>query len=126
MKKELSFHEKLLKLTKQQKKKTNKHVFIAIPIVFVLMFAFMWAGKAETPKVKTYSDDVLSASFVGDIMMGRYVEKVTEQKGADSIFQYVEPIFRASDWCRHSWPMAIGRWCCIMRGSLGRAGRMRC
>lgn len=41
MKKELSFHEKLLKLTKQQKKKTNKHVFIAIPIVFVLMFAFM-------------------------------------------------------------------------------------
>ncbi|MGF9980409.1 capsular polyglutamate synthetase PgsA [Bacillus subtilis] len=98
MKKELSFHEKLLKLTKQQKKKTNKHVFIAIPIVFVLMFAFMWAGKAETPKVKTYSDDVLSASFVGDIMMGRYVEKVTEQKGADSIFQYVEPIFRASDY----------------------------
>ncbi|KAF1678040.1 MULTISPECIES: capsular polyglutamate synthetase PgsA [Bacillus] len=98
MKKELSFHEKLLKLTKQQKKKTNKHVFIAIPIVFVLMFTFMWAGKAEKPKVKTYADDVLSASFVGDIMMGRYVEKVTKQKGADSVFQYVEPIFKSSDY----------------------------
>lgn len=29
MKKQLSFQEKLLKLTKQQKKKTNLHVFIA-------------------------------------------------------------------------------------------------
>ncbi|ADP34085.1 capsular biosynthesis protein [Bacillus atrophaeus] len=98
MKKQLSFQEKLLKMTKQQKKKTNKHVFIALPIVFCLMFVFMWAGKAQTPSVKTYSDDLVSASFVGDIMMGRYVEKVTEQKGTKSLFQYVEPIFKASDY----------------------------
>lgn len=98
MKKQLSFQEKLLKLTKQQKKKTNLHVFIALPIVFCLMFVCILTGKAETPSVKRNADDLVSASFVGDIMMGRNVEKVTKHKGTESVFRYAKPFFESSDY----------------------------
>ncbi len=98
MKKQLSFQEKLLKLTKQQKKKTNLHVFIASLIVFCLMFVCILTGKAETPSVKRNADDLVSASFVGDIMMGRNVEKVTKHKGTESVFRYAKPFFEASDY----------------------------
>lgn len=47
-------------------------------IVFVFMFVFMWVGKVEMLKVKIYFDDVFLVLFVGDIMMGCYVERVME------------------------------------------------
>ncbi|MGR3208465.1 CapA family protein [Bacillus glycinifermentans] len=99
MKKQLNFQEKLLKLTKQEKKKTNKHVLIALPVIFCLMFVFTWIGSAKTPQqVAKQTDAKLTATFVGDIMMGRNVEKVTKLHGSESVFKHVKPYFDVSDY----------------------------
>ncbi|ASB87116.1 CapA family protein [Bacillus sonorensis] len=98
MKKQLNFQEKLLKLTKQEKKKTHKHVLIALPVIFCLMFVFTWFGSAKTPSQITKQKDAkLTATFVGDIMMGRNVEKVTKLHGPESVFKNVKPYFDVSD-----------------------------
>lgn len=99
MKKQLNFQEKLLKLTKQEKKKTNKHVLIALPVIFCLMFVFTWIGSAKTPQqVAKQTDAKLTGTFVGDIMMGRNVEKVTKLHGSESVFKHVKPYFDVSDY----------------------------
>jgi len=98
MKKQLNFQEKLLKLTKQEKKKTNKHVFIVLPAIFCLMFVFTWVGSAKTPSQMGKKEDAkLTATFMGDIMMGRNVEKVTNLHGSESVFKNVKPYFNVSD-----------------------------
>ncbi|MCY7768968.1 CapA family protein [Bacillus haynesii] len=98
MKKQLNFQEKLLKLTKQEKKKTNKHVFIVLPAILCLMFVFTWVGSAKTPSQMDKKEDTkLTATFMGDIMMGRNVEKVTNMHGSESVFKNVKPYFNVSD-----------------------------
>ncbi|KAA6450870.1 CapA family protein [Bacillus swezeyi] len=98
MKKQLNFQEKLLKLTKQEKKKTHKHVLIVLPAIFCLMFVFTWIGSAKTPSQMAEKEDAkLTATFVGDIMMGRNVEKVTNLHGPESVFKNVKPYFNVSD-----------------------------
>ncbi|MXI40316.1 capsular biosynthesis protein, partial [Escherichia coli] len=85
MNKKLSFQEKLLKITKNQKKKTNKHVLIALPIVIACTFLFTFIGKAQVPTVQKNPENILTASFVGDIMFGRNVEKVTDRYGKEHL-----------------------------------------
>src|SRR5699024_11304508 len=50
------------------------------------------------PIVEKDEEALVTASFVGDMMFGRYVENITKQHGEEFIFQYVEPFFRASDY----------------------------
>ncbi len=42
-------------------------------------------------------DAKLTATFVGDMMMGRNVEKVTNLHGSESVFKNVKPYFNVSD-----------------------------
>jgi gamma-polyglutamate biosynthesis protein CapA len=48
--------------------------------------------------VSKEENTVLNKSFVGDIMMGRHVEKVTNYHGQNYLFKYVEPYFKNSDY----------------------------
>ncbi len=98
MNKKLSFQEKLLKITKNQKKKTNKHVLIALPIVIACTFLFTFIGQAKVPTVQKNPENILTASFVGDIMFGRNVEKVTDRYGKQHLFRYAKPYFDVSDY----------------------------
>lgn len=90
--------EKLQKFIKQQKKKTFKHAVILLPILIVIMFFLNVLHKPEIPVVEKEEDAVVTATFVGDIMLGRYVEHVMEQHGEEFIYKYVEPYFQISDY----------------------------
>ncbi|HEX6595177.1 MAG TPA: CapA family protein [Bacillota bacterium] len=93
----LTFQEKLLKHVKKHKKKTKKHVFMVIPILLIILLI----NAIYTPFVPTVADtddDLITATFVGDIMMGRNVEKVIDHEGIDYLFEHVEPYLKASDY----------------------------
>src|SRR5690625_1733869 len=98
MKKNLTMQEKLLKFIKRQKKKTLKHALILLPITIGIMFFLNVVHKPALPIVEKDEEALVTASFVGDMMFGRYVENITKQHGEEFIFQYVEPFFRASDY----------------------------
>src|SRR5699024_7143656 len=75
---ELTYQEKWLKNIKKHKKKTKKHVFMVLPILLLILLV----NAIYTPDVSTVADaddDIFTATFVGDIMMGRNVEKVINQ-----------------------------------------------
>lgn len=94
---ELTFQEKLLKNIKKHKKKTKKHVFMVLPILLLILLV----NAIYTPDVSTVADtddDIFTATFVGDIMMGRNVEKVINQHGIGYLFEHVEPYLKASDY----------------------------
>lgn len=98
MEKKLTFKEKLLKLTKINKKKANKQSLIALIFVIVLMAVLMVTLRPPIPQVTKEKNVVFTATFVGDMMFGRNVEEVTKRKGVDYIFEYVKPYFKISDY----------------------------
>ena len=105
--KNLNFQEKLLKSVKRHKKKTLKHVLIAFPFFLLFMIIFGVFYKPAVPTVATDNDDLFTASFVGDIMMGRNVEKVTDRHGKEYPFKYAEPFFRSSDYVTGNFEAAV-------------------
>lgn len=99
MDKQLSFKEKLLKYTKETKKKTNKHVWIGLIVLTVLMYSLMWLRTPGEAVVTAKNDDTLvTATMVGDMMFGRHVEEVTKRYGHDHLFRYVMPFFEDADY----------------------------
>ncbi|BBP92749.1 hypothetical protein BsIDN1_63670 [Bacillus safensis] len=50
------------------------------------------------PTVQKNPENILTASFVGDIMFGRNVEKVTDRYGKEHLFRYAKPYFDVSDY----------------------------
>lgn len=98
MEREYTLKEKLLIFTKNQKKKANKHTFIALGIVIVLMTLFLIFDKAPIPQVTKEKDTVFSASMVGDMMFGGAVEEVTKQFGFSYLFENVNPYLANSDY----------------------------
>ncbi len=95
----LNYKEKLLKFTKKTKKNTDKHVWIAIISLTILMYSIMFFGKPSEATVADKADDnLVTATIVGDIMFGRYVEKVTDRYGYEHLFRYVKPFFENADY----------------------------
>ncbi|MFJ7850196.1 CapA family protein [Peribacillus sp. NPDC097206] len=99
MKRTLNAKEKTLIFTKRTKKKNLKYTAIVLPILIFILVITSWLGKTKDVEVvASKPNDILTMSMVGDVMMGRYVEKVTDQQGFDYLYRYVKPYFTASDY----------------------------
>ncbi|USK73872.1 CapA family protein [Peribacillus frigoritolerans] len=99
MKRTLNAKEKTLIFIKRTKKKNLKYTGIILPILLIALVITTWMGRAEEVKtVATKSDQPLTMTMVGDVMMGRYVEEVTEKHGYEYLFRYVKPYFSNSDY----------------------------
>ncbi|MDG4846979.1 CapA family protein [Peribacillus frigoritolerans] len=99
MKRTLNAKEKTLIFIKRTKKKNLKYTGIILPILLIALVITTWMGRAEEVKtVATKSDQPLTMTMVGDVMMGRYVEEVTEKHGYEYLFRYMKPYFTNSDY----------------------------
>ncbi|MGG1887439.1 CapA family protein [Priestia megaterium] len=99
MDRKLDFKEKLLKFIKSTKKNTDKHVWITLAILVVFMYGAIWVSKpSEAVENNTKDDSLVTATMVGDIMLGRNVEKVTNRQGQDYLFRNVESYFKNADY----------------------------
>lgn len=95
----LTFKQKLLRTIKRHKKKQSLHTAIALVASFCFVIAFSFFTKStEVVAVSKEKDAVLTATFVGDLMTGRYIKVVTDEYGYDHLFHYVKPYFDASDY----------------------------
>ncbi|CAH0289663.1 Capsule biosynthesis protein CapA [Peribacillus sp. Bi96] len=99
MKRTLNSKEKTLIFIKRTKKKNLKYAGIILPILLIALGITTWMGQAEDLKTAaSKSDQPLTMTMVGDVMMGRNVEEVTEKHGYDYLFRYMKPYFAASDY----------------------------
>ncbi|MGG0410782.1 CapA family protein [Peribacillus simplex] len=99
MKRTLNAKEKTLIFIKRTKKKNLKYTGIILPILLIALVITTWMGRAEEVKtVVSKSDQPLTMTMVGDVMMGRYVEEVTEKHGYEYLFRYMKPYFDNSDY----------------------------
>ena len=97
MARKLNFKETILKKLKWHKKRTLTHTFMALGLCIILTIPFSYLLKpGESEAVD--NDAVLTATMVGDIMLGRYVEKATDEHGNDHPFEYVKPYLENSDY----------------------------
>lgn len=99
MKRTLNAKEKTLIFIKRTKKNNLKYAGIILPILLIALVITTWMGRAEEVKtVAPESDHPSTMTMVGDVMMGRYVEEVTEKHGYDYLFRYMKPYFADSDY----------------------------
>ena len=99
MKRTLNAKEKTLIFTKRTKRKNLKYTAIVLPILIIVLVVTSWLGRTKDVEVvASKPNDTLTMSMVGDIMMGRYVEEVTDSHGFDYLFRYMKPYFNASDY----------------------------
>ena len=99
MKRTLNAKEKTLIFTKRTKKKNLKYTAIVLPILIIVLVVTSWLGRTKDVEVvASKPNDTLTMSMVGDVMMGRYVEEVTDSHGFDYLFRYMKPYFNASDY----------------------------
>lgn len=98
MSRKLSYQEKILQMAKRHKKSAGKHVVIGLIIVtlFIVGFEMFFSPKVDTVWKKAESE--LTASFVGDMMFGRFVKEVTDKHGTEYLFDHVKPYFDKSDY----------------------------
>ncbi|MCM3179027.1 CapA family protein [Cytobacillus horneckiae] len=94
----LTFHEKLLKFLKNQKKKIHIHLLILFPILLVAFILLYTMDTRKVAEAEPAADAVLTGSIVGDIMTGRYVEYITDRHGYEYLFRYAQPLFDTSDY----------------------------
>ncbi|GAK03240.1 poly-gamma-glutamate synthase subunit PgsA/CapA [Geomicrobium sp. JCM 19037] len=99
--KQFTFKEKMLAYTKKHKKKALPHSIIGVLLTFVILMAANWWPLPEQESLAESTNEEeprLTASFVGDIMMGRYVEDVIDYRGSDFLFHYAMPYFDEADY----------------------------
>ncbi|SDH44003.1 CapA family protein [Alteribacillus bidgolensis] len=96
----LTFKEKILAITKKEKKKGFHQAWIALLLCFLLISLIRWSEPEALEKNSkpVEHDTVFSASMVGDIMLGRHVEEITKRHGYASLFAYAENILSSSDY----------------------------
>lgn len=107
MERKLTFKEKLLAITKRQKKKANKHSIIFLLVSVVLLGLLMMLPTPQATQATKDSDTRFTASFVGDMLFGRYVEEVTKHNGYDFLFENVKPYLLASDYVTGNFEQAV-------------------
>ncbi|MGE7182399.1 CapA family protein [Peribacillus sp. NPDC006672] len=99
MKRTLNAKEKTLIFIKRTKKKNLKYTGIILPILLIALVITTWMGRAEEVKTNaSKTDQPLTMTMVGDVMMGRFVDEVTEKHGYDYLFRYMKPYFTDSDY----------------------------
>ncbi|WP_054948670.1 CapA family protein [Numidum massiliense] len=107
MSKQLTFQQRVLKMAKRHKQRALPHTMLAIGISVVLIVALMVFNKPQAARVEASDRPVFTATMVGDMMFGRHVEEVTKRYGYESLFQFVKPMFDASDYISGNFEQAV-------------------
>lgn len=97
MSNKLNFQEKIQLFTKKQKKKTGRQAILGLFVTGFLIFTYVLFAGSSVAKVED-KDNEFTASFVGDMMFGRHVNDVIEERGTEYLFEKVQPIFNQSDY----------------------------
>ncbi|WP_110112176.1 CapA family protein [Bacillus sp. CGMCC 1.16541] len=100
-KKKLNFQEKILMFIKKTKPSSARQALILTPIIIAVLAVAGWMERSqaiENPKLAQNSDDEITLTMVGDIMMGRHIKEITERYGEDFIFRNVKGFFEESDY----------------------------
>src|SRR5699024_11806794 len=66
-------------------------------VICFLSFTYVLFAGCSVAKVED-KDNEFTASFVGDMMFGRHVNDVIEERGTEYLFEKVQPIFNQSDY----------------------------
>lgn len=108
MERKLTLKEKLLLKSKEQKKKATKHVFIALGIVVILLSTLLALRNPVQAQITKDPNNLLTATFVGDMNFDGNVKKITKTHGHPYLFKNVQPYLSASDFVSgHYNPLAI-------------------
>lgn len=108
MEQKLTWEQKFLRFIKRQRKKTTKHTLLALTAVVLVMTAnLFWKGSEAVEAAGEGERAVFTASLVGDVMLGRYVERVAEKHGYDYLFELVKPYFARSDYATGNFEQAV-------------------
>lgn len=95
----LTFQEKLLMYQKKNRRRSDSQVLMLLAglmaLVLIGQIFGMFTAKAAMPVKK---DAKFTATMVGDMMFGRNVDKVVQQRGYDYLFSSVKPHLAASDY----------------------------
>ncbi|WP_137790869.1 CapA family protein [Bacillus sp. E(2018)] len=95
----LTPQEKVLRFLKRTKKKNKKYSILSTIIVLTLIISYNLFFENDPVAVKSEGEPpLLTGTFVGDIMLGRHVEEVTDKKGQEYLFRNVRPYFETSDY----------------------------
>ncbi|WP_101842412.1 CapA family protein [Halobacillus sp. Marseille-P3879] len=97
MAKKLNMKEKMLKHSKWHKKRAPFHTFTALLVVLALVYPLNHLLRPSAIAVEE-GNDRFTASVVGDIMFGRFVENVAEKDSYDAHFDNVRDLFNQSDY----------------------------
>lgn len=98
MSRKLTYQEKLLQMGKRQKKSAGKHVVIGLIVIVLFIIGFQLFFSPDVAEVEKQADSEFTATFVGDMMFGRNVEKVTKRHGTAYLFDMMKPYFDNADY----------------------------
>lgn len=97
--KDLSFQEKILLYQKKNRRKTDvQAIFLLLGLIVAYFVVQIFSAFTANAQVVVNKDSKFTATMVGDMMFGRNVQKVIDNKGYEFLFREVEPYFKASDY----------------------------
>ncbi|MEW5783750.1 MAG: CapA family protein [Bacillota bacterium] len=98
MQKKLTLKQKMIRFIKRNKKKTGRQVPAALVAMLVLALLLSIAERPVTARFEREPGAALVVTMVGDMMFDRHVQTAVDRYGYESLFQYVKPLFLASDY----------------------------
>ena len=97
--KKLNFQEKILLYQKKNRRKTDiQSTFLLLGLVLTYLVVQLFSAFTANAEIVVTKDAKFTATMVGDMMFGRNVQKVVDNKGYEFLFRQVEPYFQASDY----------------------------
>ncbi|ADI00560.1 CapA family protein [Salisediminibacterium selenitireducens] len=94
----LTYQEHFLRIMKKHKRQLPIHTVILAAVTGLFLLASTFITFADVPAFERDEDKRFTASFVGDIMMGRHVQDAIDENGYDHLFEFTDPYFAASDY----------------------------
>ncbi len=105
-KRRYTYKERLLSLAKRHKKRADFHALIMLFILGLILVSGQLISFAQVPEVEE-EETLVTATLLGDLMFGRYMNEVTERKGYDDLFTYVTPYLESSDYVTGNFKQTI-------------------
>lgn len=97
--KKLNFQEKILLYQKKNRRKTDvQSMFLLLGLILTYLVVQLFSAFTANAEIVVTKDAKFTATMVGDMMFGRNVQKVVDNKGYEFLFRQVEPYFQASDY----------------------------
>src|SRR5690625_7684961 len=97
MSRKLTYQEKLLQMGKRQTTAAGQHVVIGLIVIVLFIIGFQLFFSPDVAEVEKQADSEFAATFVGDMMFGRNVEKVTKRHSTAYLFDMMKPYFDNAD-----------------------------